>query len=118
MKLWAGTENRLVPSASAPSIVDVHHASVHMTATCSQGQNANVCCAGDRISHDSRLFTREGLSQLVQVEPLAPIPPAGALMEDYQCQLEAEGACLQVSHQECRNAAACLRLPNFLPAGC
>ena len=80
------------------------------------GASATVCCAGDRVSHDSRLFTREGLSQLVQVEPLAPVPPAGALMEDYQCQLEAEGACLQVGPQEC-----CCCLPAFhplLPAGC
>ena len=87
--------------------MDEKHAGVcFITAACSQQQDATVCRAGDRISHDSRLFTREGLSQLVQVEPLTPIPPAGALMEDYQCQLEAEGACLQVSRQEC-----CCRLP-------
>ena len=100
MELLWGKEDKPGPSASVASVMDGNHASLHKAAPCPQEQDANVCCAGDRISHDSRLFTREGLSQLVQVEPLAPIPPAGALMEDYQCQLEAEGACLQVSQQE------------------
>ncbi|KAK9811814.1 hypothetical protein WJX72_010643 [[Myrmecia] bisecta] len=49
----------------------------------------------EQISHSSRVFTREGLRQLVQVDPLAQPPAPAALLEEYQRWAAAEKECLQ-----------------------
>ncbi|KAG2491059.1 hypothetical protein HYH03_010505 [Edaphochlamys debaryana] len=48
-----------------------------------------------RITNSSRSFTKDGQSQIVQVDPLAPRPQPSALLEEYSALLVAEKDCLQ-----------------------
>ncbi|PNW72944.1 hypothetical protein CHLRE_14g612700v5 [Chlamydomonas reinhardtii] len=48
-----------------------------------------------RITNSSRTFTKDGQSQIVQVDPLAPRPQPSALLEEYSSLLVAEKDCLQ-----------------------
>ncbi|KXZ51889.1 hypothetical protein GPECTOR_11g323 [Gonium pectorale] len=49
----------------------------------------------NRITNSSRTFTKDGQSQIVQVDPLAPRPQPAALLEEYSALLVAEKDCLQ-----------------------
>ncbi|GLC33992.1 Dynein regulatory complex subunit 7 [Pleodorina starrii] len=49
----------------------------------------------NRITNSSRSFTKDGQSQIVQVDPLAPRPQPAALLEEYSALLVAEKDCLQ-----------------------
>ena len=49
----------------------------------------------DRITASSRLYTKEGLSHITEVDPLRPKPKESQLLEEYQSLLIAEKECIQ-----------------------
>jgi len=48
-----------------------------------------------RVTRSGRVFFKDGQSQIVHVDPLAPQPEPGVLLEEYQALLLAEKDCVQ-----------------------